>query len=125
MSMVAGIRNPGSMPGEWPKRKKKEVPCGGGVAGMPGSGVFVGTQASAVAGLGQRLATSIGTMAQLSKMYHGTADRMLEAVVSRHRNIQNRDKIAFATAIGFAIMGFIGFFVKLIHIPINNIIVGA
>ncbi|KAF8370601.1 hypothetical protein PRIPAC_77030 [Pristionchus pacificus] len=34
-------------------------------------------------------------------------------------------KIAFATAIGFAIMGFIGFFVKLIHIPINNIIIGA
>ena len=33
-------------------------------------------------------------------------------------------KIATATAIGFAIMGFIGFFVKLIHIPINNIIVG-
>ncbi|CAG0900150.1 unnamed protein product [Cyprideis torosa] len=32
-------------------------------------------------------------------------------------------KIAFATAVGFAIMGFIGFFVKLIHIPINNIIV--
>lgn len=30
-----------------------------------------------------------------------------------------------ATAIGFAIMGFIGFFVKLIHIPINNIIVGG
>ena len=34
-------------------------------------------------------------------------------------------KIAIATAIGFGIMGFIGFFVKLIHIPINNIIVGA
>ena len=34
-------------------------------------------------------------------------------------------KIALATAIGFAIMGFIGFFVKLIHIPINNIIVGS
>lgn len=33
------------------------------------------------------------------------------------------EKIALATAIGFAIMGFIGFFVKLIHIPINNIIV--
>lgn len=32
-------------------------------------------------------------------------------------------KIAFATAVGFAIMGFIGFFVKLIHIPINNILV--
>ena len=32
-------------------------------------------------------------------------------------------KIALATAVGFAIMGFIGYFVKLIHIPINNIIV--
>lgn len=32
-------------------------------------------------------------------------------------------KIALATLIGFAIMGFIGYFVKLIHIPINNIIV--
>eukprot|EP00051_Salpingoeca_urceolata_P026629 m.477982 g.477982 ORF g.477982 m.477982 type:complete len:68 (+) comp21001_c0_seq1:64-267(+) len=32
-------------------------------------------------------------------------------------------KIAIATAIGFGIMGFIGFFVKLVHIPINNIIV--
>eukprot|EP01052_Picozoa_sp_SAG31_P029686 SAG31_NODE_2971_length_4839_cov_1.617722_1_plen_101_part_00 len=34
-------------------------------------------------------------------------------------------KTAAATAIGFAIIGFIGFFVKLIHIPINNIIVGS
>ena len=34
-------------------------------------------------------------------------------------------KTATATAVGFAIMGFIGFFVKLIHIPINNIIVGS
>nr|XP_059869332.1 protein transport protein Sec61 subunit gamma-like [Delphinus delphis] len=34
-------------------------------------------------------------------------------------------KIAMATAIVFAIMGFTGFFVKLIHIPINNIIVGG
>jgi len=32
-------------------------------------------------------------------------------------------KIAGATLIGFAIMGFIGFFVKLVHIPIKNIIV--
>ena len=31
-------------------------------------------------------------------------------------------KIASATSVGFAIMGFIGFFVKLIFIPINNII---
>jgi len=34
------------------------------------------------------------------------------------------NKIAIATVIGFLIMGFIGFFVKLIHIPINNIIIG-
>jgi protein transport protein SEC61 subunit gamma-like protein len=33
--------------------------------------------------------------------------------------------MAFATTVGFLIMGFIGFFVKLIHIPINNIIVGS
>ena len=33
-------------------------------------------------------------------------------------------KIAFATTIGFLVMGFLGFFVKLIHIPSNNIIVG-
>ena len=33
--------------------------------------------------------------------------------------------IAKATGIGFLIMGFTGFFVKLIHIPINNIIVGG
>ena len=34
-------------------------------------------------------------------------------------------KVAFRTAIGFVVMGFIGFFVKLIFIPINNIIVGS
>eukprot|EP00392_Amoebophrya_sp_AT5.2_P007754 g7769.t1 len=33
-------------------------------------------------------------------------------------------KIASACAIGFAIMGFIGYIVKLVFIPINNIIVG-
>mmetsp|Transcript_1065 Transcript_1065/g.1140 ORF Transcript_1065/g.1140 Transcript_1065/m.1140 type:complete len:157 (-) Transcript_1065:111-581(-) len=33
-------------------------------------------------------------------------------------------QIARATLVGFAIMGFIGFFVKLVHIPINNILVG-
>lgn len=31
-------------------------------------------------------------------------------------------KIAWATAMGFLIMGFVGFFVKLVHIPINNIL---
>lgn len=34
-------------------------------------------------------------------------------------------KIVQAVTTGFFVMGFIGFFVKLIHIPINNIIVYA
>ncbi|XP_050134406.1 protein transport protein Sec61 subunit gamma-like [Malus sylvestris] len=34
-------------------------------------------------------------------------------------------KVALRTAIGFVVMGFVGFFVKLIFIPINNIIVGS
>ncbi|KAI7986190.1 Protein transport protein Sec61 subunit gamma [Camellia lanceoleosa] len=34
-------------------------------------------------------------------------------------------KVAFRVAIGFVVMGFVGFFVKLIFIPINNIIVGS
>lgn len=34
-------------------------------------------------------------------------------------------KILQAVSIGFALMGFIGYFVKLVHIPINNIIVGG
>ncbi|KAJ3312300.1 Protein transport protein Sec61 subunit gamma [Boothiomyces sp. JEL0838] len=34
-------------------------------------------------------------------------------------------QIAQAVGMGFVLMGFIGFFVKLIHIPINNIIVGT
>lgn len=33
-------------------------------------------------------------------------------------------KIGTATAVGFLVMGFIGFFIKLIHIPINNILLG-
>lgn len=37
--------------------------------------------------------------------------------------ISEFQKIAIATVVGFCVMGFIGFFVKLIHIPINNIIV--
>jgi hypothetical protein len=34
-------------------------------------------------------------------------------------------KITTATAIGFAVMGFIGFFVRLVHIPINRILLGT
>ncbi|KAG4305931.1 hypothetical protein PORY_000841 [Pneumocystis oryctolagi] len=32
-------------------------------------------------------------------------------------------KISWAIGIGFLVMGFIGFFVKLIHIPINNVLI--
>ncbi|KAJ1939693.1 Protein transport protein Sec61 subunit gamma [Linderina macrospora] len=34
-------------------------------------------------------------------------------------------KIVRAVLMGFLVMGFIGYFAKLIHIPINNIIVGG
>ncbi|XP_059066042.1 protein transport protein Sec61 subunit gamma-like [Cryptomeria japonica] len=34
-------------------------------------------------------------------------------------------KVSFKTTIGFVVMGFVGFFVKLIFIPINNLIVGS
>lgn len=34
-------------------------------------------------------------------------------------------QILQTVGMGFILMGFIGFFVKLIHIPINNIIVGT
>lgn len=33
-------------------------------------------------------------------------------------------KISTATAIGCAVMGFIGFFVRVVHIPINRILLG-
>ncbi|KAE8807747.1 Protein transport protein Sec61 subunit gamma [Hordeum vulgare] len=34
-------------------------------------------------------------------------------------------KVAVRTTVGFVVMGFVGFFVNLIFIPINNIIVGS
>jgi len=34
-------------------------------------------------------------------------------------------QISKAVAIGFGVMGFLGYMVKLIHIPINGILVGA
>lgn len=36
-----------------------------------------------------------------------------------------RHKIAIATGVGFLVIGFIGFFIKLVFIPINNIIIGG
>ena len=40
-------------------------------------------------------------------------------------DLQEFNKLAIATSIGFLAMGFLGFFVRLIHIPINNILRGA
>lgn len=34
-------------------------------------------------------------------------------------------KICIRTALGFVVLGFVGFFVKLIFIPINQIIIGS
>ena len=34
-------------------------------------------------------------------------------------------KISQSVAVGFLLLGFIGYFVKLIHLPINSIIVGV
>lgn len=49
------------------------------------------------------------------------------ALVKRCTKPDRREfiQISRAVGVGFLIMGFIGFFVKLIHIPINNIIVGG
>ncbi|XP_044957248.1 protein transport protein Sec61 subunit gamma-like [Hordeum vulgare subsp. vulgare] len=34
-------------------------------------------------------------------------------------------KVAARTTVGFVVMGFVGFFVNLIFMPINNIIIGS
>ena len=34
-------------------------------------------------------------------------------------------KISQSVAVGFLLLGFIGYFVKLIHLPINSILVGV
>ncbi|KAF9894921.1 Sec61p translocation complex subunit [Aspergillus nanangensis] len=34
-------------------------------------------------------------------------------------------KISQAVGVGFLVMGSIGFIVKLVHIPVNNVLVGA
>ncbi|BGP54777.1 hypothetical protein JCM8202_003286 [Rhodotorula sphaerocarpa] len=50
-----------------------------------------------------------------------------QAFISRCTKPDKKEylQICRAVAIGFAMMGGIGYLVKLIHIPINNILVGA
>ncbi|KAL4799795.1 translocon subunit SSS1 [Aspergillus undulatus] len=47
--------------------------------------------------------------------------------VNRSQKPDKREfiKISQAVGMGFLIMGFIGYFVKLIHIPVNNVLVGG
>lgn len=40
-------------------------------------------------------------------------------------NYQEFTTSGMATLVGFLLMGFLGFFVKVIFIPINNVILGA
>lgn len=47
--------------------------------------------------------------------------RLAHALAARTR-LAEYTKVASRTALGFVVMGFVGFFVKLIFIPINNII---
>ncbi|XP_028611135.1 protein transport protein Sec61 subunit gamma-like [Grammomys surdaster] len=60
--------------------------------------------------------------AQPSRQFEKDSIQMVKEYTKPGR--EEFQKIAMATAIGSAIMGFIGFFVKLNPIPINNIIGG-
>lgn len=80
-------------------------------------------------GLVLRVSVSAGIMDQVMQFVEPSRQFVKDSIrlVKRCTKPDRKEfqKIAMATAIGFAIMGFIGFFVKLIHIPINNIIVGG
>ncbi|GAB1610164.1 hypothetical protein Ahia01_001302400 [Argonauta hians] len=77
----------------------------------------------------RQLLTRLGDMDQVMQMVEPGKQFAKDSIrlVKRCTKPDRKEfqKIAVATAIGFCIMGFIGFFVKLIHIPINNIIVGS
>ncbi|KAF7307062.1 Protein transport protein Sec61 subunit gamma [Mycena indigotica] len=47
------------------------------------------------------------------------------SICSITKHYSEFSQICKAVGVGFAVMGFIGYFVKLIHIPINNILVYA
>lgn len=65
--------------------------------------------------------------ATLSKTVHSSSTDVLNQAkeVFHPENKVNIEflEISRAVAVGFLIMGFIGFAVKLVHIPINNILV--
>ncbi|XFF89724.1 hypothetical protein AB1E18_015943 [Capra hircus] len=78
---------------------------------------------SLVSGRGADIMDQVMQFVEPSRQFVKDSIRLVKRCTKPDR--KEFQKIAMATAIGFAIMGFIGFFVKLIHIPINNIIVGG
>jgi protein transport protein SEC61 subunit gamma and related proteins len=55
------------------------------------------------------------------------AELLFFIYLKKKKNIENTEfkKIALSTGMGMVVMGFVGFFVKLLHIPINNILMGV
>ncbi|OBZ79460.1 hypothetical protein A0H81_01209 [Grifola frondosa] len=86
-----------------------------------------------------RCLKSLGNFWTFPNSLYEMATSSLHAVQSLRRKVANARtvlttaadvcaefaQICKAVAVGFAVMGFIGYFVKLIHIPINNILVGG
>lgn len=66
--------------------------------------------------MNKEIESTIGNL----KQFAGDSYRFLE--VCEKPDVQEFKKIATSCAIGFAIMGGIGYVVKLLFIPINNII---
>mmetsp|Transcript_41175 Transcript_41175/g.66211 ORF Transcript_41175/g.66211 Transcript_41175/m.66211 type:complete len:83 (-) Transcript_41175:77-325(-) len=62
------------------------------------------------------------SMAQLKKFGKDSYHLVMKCTKP---DLKEFKKLAMATSIGFLLMGFIGFFIRLIHIPINNIIRGS
>lgn len=63
------------------------------------------------------------TIIEPAKEFFGDSKRFLQRC--RKPDVEEFTNSSVATLIGFLLIGAIGFFVKLIHIPINNIIVGG
>ncbi|XP_072454292.1 protein transport protein Sec61 subunit gamma isoform X1 [Notamacropus eugenii] len=131
----------------WRRRTRSAPPCGQEsedgprrAALLPGWGLRAQTWAAALSVSSVASVCGVGLPWGLSSPATIVMDQVMQFVEPSRQFVKDSirlvkrctkpdrkefQKIAMATAIGFAIMGFIGFFVKLIHIPINNIIVGG
>lgn len=72
---------------------------------------------------GDAASTSLQNAVQPAQQFARDSVRLLQRCTKP--DAREFKKIALATSIGFLVMGFLGFFVKLVHIPINNILVGS